>query len=164
VISTVLPGLKPSIITKTVQVLEKRLAKAGAIIVVDVQCAHDEQALNDVLKAIGTHHTELVIIFGASAITDRRDVIPAALEGLDGTIVQFGMPVDPGNLLMIGKLGSIDVLGAPGCARSPAENGFDWVLDRLLADVPVTAQDIRRMGVGGLLMEIVQRGHPRAGG
>jgi molybdenum cofactor cytidylyltransferase len=164
VISTVLPGLKPSIITKTVQVLEKRLAKAGAIIVADVQCAHDEQALNDALKAIGTHHTELVIIFGASAITDRRDVIPAALEGLGGTIVQFGMPVDPGNLLMIGKLGSVDVLGAPGCARSPAENGFDWVLDRLLADVPVTAQDIRRMGVGGLLMEIVQRGHPRAGG
>lgn len=164
VISTVLPGLKPSIVTKTVQVLEKRLAKAQATIVANVQCAHDENALRDAMQATTAQAPDLVIIFGASAITDRRDVIPAALEGQGGTIVQFGMPVDPGNLLLIGRLGSFDVLGAPGCARSPAENGFDWVLDRLLADVPVTAQDIRRMGVGGLLMEIVQRGHPRVGG
>jgi molybdenum cofactor cytidylyltransferase len=164
VISTLLPGLKPSIVTKTVQVLEKRLAKAGAVIVADVQCAHDERVLRDALQAVMLHDPELVIVFGASAITDRRDVIPAALEAEGGQIVQFGMPVDPGNLLLVGKLRGIDILGAPGCARSPAENGFDWVLDRLLADVPVTAQDIRRMGVGGLLMEIVQRGHPRVGG
>lgn len=164
VISTVLPGLKPSVVTKTVQVLEKRLAKAQASIVAHVQCAHDEHSLRDAMQAATAQAPDLVIIFGASAITDRRDVIPAALEGQGGTIVQFGMPVDPGNLLLIGRLGTFDVLGAPGCARSPAENGFDWVLDRLLADVPVTAQDIRRMGVGGLLMEIVQRGHPRVGG
>ena len=115
--------------------------------------------MQDALK----NQPELIIIFGASAITDRRDVIPAALEKQGGTITQFGMPVDPGNLLLIGKIGAVDILGAPGCARSPAENGFDWVLDRLLADIPVSAHDIRRMGVGGLLMEIVQRGHPRAG-
>ena len=163
VISTLLPGLKPSIVTKTVSVLQQRLLKASASLIADVQCAHDEGALSDALAKVMPLHPDLVIMFGASAITDRRDVIPAALEGQGGRIVQFGMPVDPGNLLLIGKLNSIDVLGAPGCARSPAENGFDWVLDRLLADVPVTAQDIRRMGVGGLLMEIVQRGHPRAG-
>jgi len=74
------------------------------------------------------------------------------------------MPVDPGNLLLLGKTRSgKKVLGAPGCARSPKENGFDWVLDRLLADVPVTPQDIRRMGAGGLLMEIVSRPQPRGG-
>ena len=50
---------------------------------------------------------------------------------------------------------------APGCARSPKENGFDWVLQRILADVPVRAADIRRMGAGGLLMEIVTRPQPR---
>lgn len=164
VISTLLPGLKPSIITKTVRVLEARLAKAQASILVDLHCAHDAGALQAALHKVLAHQPELIIIFGASAITDRRDVIPAALEAQGGHIIQFGMPVDPGNLLLIGQLGKIDVLGAPGCARSPAENGFDWVLDRLLADVPVTAQDIRRMGVGGLLMEIVQRGHPRIGG
>ena len=38
---------------------------------------------------------ELVIVFGASAITDRRDVIPAAIEAVGGRIEHFGMPVDP---------------------------------------------------------------------
>ena len=101
------------------------------------------------------------MVFGASAITDRRDVIPTAVEMAGGKIEQLGMPVDPGNLLLIASLDGKPVLGAPGCARSPKENGFDWVLQRLLAGVPVTSADIRRMGVGGLLMEIVSRGQPR---
>lgn len=164
VISTLLPGLKPTIVSKTVSVLEKRLAKAGARVVAHGQCAHDEAALRQALCDAADHKPDLIIVFGASAITDRRDVIPSALEAEGGTIVQFGMPVDPGNLLLIGALKAIPFIGAPGCARSPAENGFDWVLDRMLADIPVTAQDIRGMGVGGLLMEIVQRGHPRIGG
>jgi molybdenum cofactor cytidylyltransferase len=53
------------------------------------------------------------------------------------------------------------VLGAPGCARSPKENGFDWILARLLCGLPVTRRDITGMGVGGLLMEIVTRPQPR---
>ena len=104
---------------------------------------------------------ELVIVFGASAIADRRDVIPAAVEAVGGEIEHFGMPVDPGNLMLIGTARGQAVLGAPGCARSPKENGFDWVLMRLLAGLPVTRADITGMGVGGLLMEIVTRPQPR---
>ena len=73
------------------------------------------------------------------------------------------MPVDPGNLLLLARIGPVEVIGAPGCARSPKENGFDFVLQRLMAGVPVKALDIRRMGAGGLLMEIVSRPQPRAG-
>ena len=71
------------------------------------------------------------------------------------------MPVDPGNLLLIGNAGGVPVLGAPGCARSPVENGFDWVLMRLLAGLKVTRAELTGMGVGGLLMEIVTRPQPR---
>jgi molybdenum cofactor cytidylyltransferase len=115
------------------------------------------RAIDEVLKA----GAELVIVFGASAIADRRDVIPAAIEAVGGEIEHFGMPVDPGNLMLIGRLHGQAVLGAPGCARSPKENGFDWVLMRLLAGLPVTRADITGMGVGGLLMEIVTRPQPR---
>ena len=104
---------------------------------------------------------ELVIVFGASAIADRRDVIPAAVEAIGGAIGYFGMPVDPGNLLLIAEAQGRPVLGAPGCARSPKENGFDWVLMRLLAGLEVKGEDIAGMGVGGLLMEIVTRPQPR---
>ena len=107
--------------------------------------------------------SDVVVVFGASAITDRRDVIPAALELCGGSIEHFGMPVDPGNLLLLGALGPVPVLGAPGCARSAKENGFDWVLQRLLAGLSVNAADLRSLGVGGLLMEIGTRPQPRRG-
>jgi molybdenum cofactor cytidylyltransferase len=89
-------------------------------------------------------------------------VIPAAISDVGGAIEHFGMPVDPGNLLLIGSAGGVPVLGAPGCARSPVENGFDWVLMRLLAGLKVTRAELMGMGVGGLLMEIVTRPQPRA--
>jgi molybdenum cofactor cytidylyltransferase len=63
--------------------------------------------------------------------------------------------------MLIGKARGLPVLGAPGCARSPKENGFDWILMRLLAGLPVTRADVTGMGVGGLLMEIVTRPQPR---
>ncbi len=166
VISTVLPGLKPTVITKTLKVLETRLAPAQASIVKDVRSPHETNALASEIAALAPL-CDIVVVFGASAITDRRDVIPAALELAGGEIEQFGMPVDPGNLLLIGRMDHqgqrVHVLGAPGCARSPRENGFDWVLHRLLAGIEVTACDIRRMGAGGLLMEIVDRGQLRDG-
>jgi molybdenum cofactor cytidylyltransferase len=122
---------------------------------------HERAAVARTLGEVLRQGAELVIIFGASAIADRRDVIPAALEAVGGRIEHFGMPVDPGNLLLIGSATGRAVLGAPGCARSPKENGFDWVLMRLLAGLPVPRQDITGMGVGGLLMEIVTRPQPR---
>jgi molybdenum cofactor cytidylyltransferase len=105
---------------------------------------------------------DALIAFGASAITDRRDVIPAAVEAIGGRIERFGMPVDPGNLLLLAERHGVPIIGAPGCARSPKENGFDWVLQRVLAGVPIRDADIRAMGVGGLLMEIASRPQPRA--
>ena len=73
------------------------------------------RAIDEVLKA----GAELVIVFGASAIADRRDVIPAAVEAIGGEIEHFGMPVDPGNLMLIGRLRGQAVIGAPGLRAQP---------------------------------------------
>src|ERR1700692_863441 len=150
VVSTLLPGLAPKVIEKTLKITAERRVPHERVALA--------RALDEVLKA----GAELAIVFGASAIADRRDVIPSALEAIGGHVEHFGMPVDPGNLLMIGDANGRPVLGAPGCARSPKENGFDWVLMRLLAGLPVPREDITGLGVGGLLMEIVTRPQPRA--
>jgi molybdenum cofactor cytidylyltransferase len=160
-ISTVLPGLKPSVINKTLAVLEGRLAPSGSTVDSDQRVPHDAENVAHAIRSSLDDGAELMIIYGASAITDRRDIIPAAIEKSGGHIEHFGMPVDPGNLMLIGDVDGKIVLGAPGCARSPKENGFDWVLQRIMAGETVTRADITALGVGGLLMEIVQRGHPR---
>jgi molybdenum cofactor cytidylyltransferase len=161
IVSTLLPGLALKVVEKTLRVTAERLAPAGASIIAERRVPHDEAALAAAIKQLLGLGAELVIVFGASAIADRRDVIPAAIEHVGGAIEHFGMPVDPGNLLLIGKAGGVPVLGAPGCARSPVENGFDWVLMRLLAGLKVSRADLTGMGVGGLLMEIVTRPQPR---
>jgi molybdenum cofactor cytidylyltransferase len=161
VVSTLLPGLAPKVVDKTIRVLKDRIAPAGATIIGERQVPHDQAPLSKAIDELLRAGSELVIVFGASAIADRRDVIPAALEEVGGTIEHFGMPVDPGNLMLVGKARGISVIGAPGCARSPKENGFDWVLMRLLAGLTVAREDITGMGVGGLLMEIVTRPQPR---
>jgi molybdenum cofactor cytidylyltransferase len=162
VVSTLLPGLASKVIDKTLRVTAERLAPAGAAIIAERRVPHQETALAGAIKELLALGAELVIVFGASAIADRRDVIPAAISDIGGAIEHFGMPVDPGNLLLIGSARGVPVLGAPGCARSPVENGFDWVLMRLLAGLKVTRAELMGMGVGGLLMEIVTRPQPRA--
>jgi molybdenum cofactor cytidylyltransferase len=163
VVSTTLPGLKASVIAKTLRVLEARLKLTGARIVAQEIVPHE---VGPLAKALGRliDGSDVLIAFGASAITDRRDIIPAAIEAIGGRIERFGMPVDPGNLLLLAERLGVSIIGAPGCARSPKENGFDWVLQRVLAGVPIRGADIRAMGVGGLLMEIASRPQPRAPG
>ena len=162
VVSTVLPGLASKVIDKTLKVTQERLAPAAATIVAERRVPHEQRALARAMEEVLGAGAELVIVFGASAIADRRDVIPAAVEAIGGRIEHFGMPVDPGNLLLIAQARGCPVVGAPGCARSPKENGFDWVLMRLLAGLDVPRAAITGMGVGGLLMEIVTRPQPRA--
>ncbi len=161
VVSTMLPGLKASVVAKTIRVLEARLAPAGARIAAQEIVPHE---VGPLAKALGRliDGADAIVAFGASAITDRRDVIPAAIEAIGGRIERFGMPVDPGNLLLLAERQGVPIIGAPGCARSPKENGFDWVLQRVLTGTPIRDADIRAMGVGGLLMEIGTRPQPRA--
>ncbi len=161
-IQTRLPGLKESILDKTVEATRDRLVALSSALLLERRCEHRVAALAPEIAAAIAAGAELVLIAGASAIVDRRDVIPAAIAAAGGVIEHFGMPVDPGNLMLMGRHGGVPVLGLPGCARSPKVNGFDWVLQRLLAELPVGSGEIMRMGVGGLLADIPTRPLPRA--
>jgi molybdenum cofactor cytidylyltransferase len=160
-VSTHLPGQKPSLLDKNRSALEARLADLSGVLVFEERCAHDTASVARALRHGETSGADLLFVFGASAITDRRDVIPAGIVAAGGTIAHFGMPVDPGNLLLLGNLHDRPVVGLPSCARSPKVNGFDFVLQRLCAGFAVTGTDLMRMGVGGLLQEIPGRPQPR---
>lgn len=159
-IQTERPGLKASVLDKTARVTQGRLDRSDSSIVSEHRIAHHAGALAQILRSV-VGDCDLILIFGASAVSDPYDVIPAGIRTARGSVKRVGMPVDPGNLLVLGDLDGVPIIGAPGCARSPKENGFDWVLDRILAGLEVTDQDIAGMGVGGLLGEIAIRPAPR---
>ena len=162
-IMTRLPATKTNVLNKRRQAIAGRLEALGSRLGPVETVDHDAAA---VAAAIGRMHAagaDPVIVFAASAIVDRGDVIPAGLVAAGGDILRLGMPVDPGNLMLLGRLGSTDVIGAPSCAASPKINGFDWVLERRLAGLDVTSADVAAMGLGGLLKEIATRPQPREG-
>ena len=152
-----LPGIKESVLDSTLRVTKDRLNALGSTLISDTRCDHDNRSLSDALRRAVADAPELILVSGASAVVDRRDVIPSAIETIGGEILHFGMPVDPGNLMLIGKIGKIPVIGMPGCARSPKLNGFDWVLERLCANLDINPHEIMSMGTGGLLKDVPHR-------
>ncbi len=162
-----LPGMKESILDKTLATVAGRIEQFGSQLVSEIRCSHEQGEMAGAITQLSEASCDLILLFGASATVDRQDVAPAAVVQAGGRIDHFGMPVDPGNLLFLGeveaKAGAVSVVGMPGCARSPKLNGFDWVLWRLLAGLPVRRENITGMGGGGLLKEITERGLPRLG-
>lgn len=160
-ISTRVPGLKQSIMVKTRDVLDRRVAELGSRIVDEQRVAHEAGAVAHAITTALEKSPGIILVMGASATTDREDTIPAAIVDAGGEVEHLGMPVDPGNLLVTGVVGDVPVIGVPGCARSPKLNGLDFVLQRLCAGLRVRPTDIQAMGVGGLLQEIPTRPQQR---
>ncbi len=160
---TRLPQTKPSLIAKSEVAMRERIAALDGELGPVIVCDHAIAPVSEAILTLRAQHCHPILVFGASAIVDRGDVIPAAVAAAGGEVVHLGMPVDPGNLMMYGRLQGVPVLGVPSCARSPKVNGFDWVLERVMAGVHVAAEDIMDMGAGGLLAEIPTRPTPREG-
>ena len=160
-VQTRLPGTRDKVLDKAVSTTGKRLTSLGSTLAGERRCAHDAAEIAEALKELKGEGCDIFLVAGASAIVDRHDVIPSGIEQAGGKVIHFGMPVDPGNLLLTAELDGKPVLGLPGCAKSPKYNGFDMVLERLAAGLPVGRAEIVRMGAGGLLAEIASRPQPR---
>ncbi|MBV8456782.1 MAG: molybdopterin-binding/glycosyltransferase family 2 protein [Acetobacteraceae bacterium] len=160
-VATQLPGIKESVIEKTISVTQDRVTRLTGSLLETLRTRHEQPAVTTALHQLIDQGADLLLVVGASAVVDRRDVGPAAIVEAGGEILHFGMPVDPGNLICLGRIGERPALVLPGCARSPKLNGIDFVLPRLFAGLPVTPADIMALGVGGLLAEAEARGLPR---
>jgi molybdenum cofactor cytidylyltransferase len=158
---------KSSMLAKMRNSVVQRLEPLGGTLVAEAVVPHQEAPLAAALATLlaGAAKPDLLLVSGAAATVDREDVVPAAVVLAGGTVLHAGMPVDPGNLLVLARLPiagqACPVVGIPTCARSPKLNGFDFVLRRFAAGMPVTSQHLMAMGVGGLLTEIENRPMPR---
>ena len=161
-VMTRLPGLKPSILAGTAEATGNRVAGLGGTMLPPIECPHAEAPIAAALQALIADGADILLVAGASAVVDRRDVGPAGIVAAGGEIRHFGMPVDPGNLICLGRIGARPALVLPGCARSPKLNGIDWVLARLFAGEDVDGPAMTGMGVGGLLKDVTVRPLPRA--
>ncbi len=160
-IQTTLPHTQAALLEKGRTVTNARLRALGVGPAEGQKCTHDAGAIAKELEKARAEGCDIALVLGASAITDRRDIVPEAVSAAGGSITRLGLPVDPGNLTLLAKLGEMHILGVPGSARSPREHGFDWVLQRLMAGIPPADEDFPAMAIGGLLKDIPGRPTPR---
>ena len=143
------------VLEKTIFVTKDRLTKCGINNFFEKKCEHSVEALSSKIRESMDENVDIILIFGATAITDIDDIVPKSIRKNDGRVTRLGMPVEPGNLMLLGNLKksnkNIPVVGMPGCARSPKENGVDWILWRLFSEIDVSSEEINDMGNGGLL-------------
>ncbi|MBW1831905.1 MAG: molybdopterin-binding/glycosyltransferase family 2 protein [Deltaproteobacteria bacterium] len=158
---TELPGVSQSLLERASRAQRARLSALGSRVRREVRCEHSTDAVARAIDTLREEGCDPILLLGASAIVDRGDVIPSGLKKAGGEVVHLGMPVDPGNLLMVGTLGESTVFGLPGCARSLNPSGFDHVLRRFFIGEPIDSALISGLGVGGLLKEIPDRPMPR---
>lgn len=129
----------------------RRLQDLGSHLGLVQRCPHRVDAVALALREVLAAGCSLILISGTTVPKDRADTVPAAIVAAGGEIIHFGMPVEPGNMLLLARIGSASVIVLPGCARSQRSNGLDWVLQRMLAGLPMGAGQIMGMGVGGLI-------------
>ena len=156
-LQTTIDSTKESVLAKTRRVTEARLAAVGIEIVREIRLPHRREAIAAALHDVRPAAPDLILLAGAVAVGDENDEAPAGIRDGGGAIERVGMPVDPGNLLVLGRLENAVCVVLPGCAKSPQAGGFDLLLPRLAAGLPVSAADVAALGAGGLLREIVDR-------
>jgi hypothetical protein len=145
--------------------LAKRIETLGSrlewIEFVPLEDESGESALAGAIARLVADGAGLVLLAGETAIVDRQDIAPRAIERAGGAVEAFGAPVDPGNLLLLAYVGDVPVVGAPGCARSRKPNVVDELLPRLLSGERVRRRDLALLGTGGLLEDDPERPMPR---
>lgn len=146
--------------------LRLRLEALGSTISrVDFVPLEDVSGEDDLASAIRRQidsGLDMLILAGETAIMDRHDIAPRAVENAGGEVTCYGAPVDPGNLLMLAYHGRVPIMGAPGCARSPKQNIVDLLLPRLLAGDQLSRTHIVELGHGGLMEDVPERPSPRS--
>src|SRR5690606_2735653 len=86
VISTILPSTKESMLTRSEQVMESRLSRYGNESNHLRRCPHHEDNIAANIRELDEEGCDMIFIFGASAITDRGDIIPMGIVEAGGKI------------------------------------------------------------------------------
>jgi molybdopterin biosynthesis enzyme len=150
-ITTGSEAAREKVISDFTPALRDRLANYNSNLVEGPYVPEDEAEISEALQWALTSGAELILIAGETSIMDSDDITPRAIKAVGGEIIQYGVPAEPGNLLLLAYQNEVPILGAPGCAKSKNYNVVDMVLPRLVAGERLTRSDLIELGHGGLL-------------
>jgi len=144
-------------------VLLEKLAEYDTEVIDHVILGDDPQSITGRIHAMIRGGANLVLCSGGMSV-DPDDRTPLAIKNTGAEIVSYGAPVLPGAMFLLAYYqGRIPVMGLPGCVMYAKRTIFDLVLPRVLADIKVTAEDLARLGHGGLCLNCEPCTYPNCG-
>lgn len=93
---------------------------------------------------------DLVIFTGGMSV-DPDDITPRAIRKTGANVIVQGIPMQPGNMLMVARDGDTYLMGVPGASIHSKVTSFDYFLPRIFARIDLKKEDFIEMAEGGLL-------------
>ena len=143
-------------------VLVGKLSEYGCEMTYHKTCDDDPAGITAAILEAKAAGCELIFTTGGMSV-DPDDRTPLAIKNTGAEIITYGAPVLPGAMFLVSYLDGVPVCGLPGCVMYAKRTIFDLLLPRLLADDPITAEDIARLGEGGLCLGCTECHWPNCG-
>ena len=133
-------------------VIEDKLAEYGISVTRHVTLADDPAAITAAIQDMLAQGVDMVFCTGGMSV-DPDDQTPLAIKNTGARIVSYGAPVLPGAMFLLAYTDDgRPVAGLPGCVMYSKRTIFDLVLPSLAAGVEVVADELTRLGEGGLCL------------
>ena len=130
-------------------VLRAKVAPFGGRVLGVTKCPDDLAAIESAARAFLAEGAALIFFTGGMSV-DPDDLTPAAIRATGAEVVTQGVPVQPGNMLMLAYLGDTALVGVPGAAMHHQTTALDVILPRIFVGDKLTAEDFADLGEGGL--------------
>ncbi|MDQ1472843.1 MAG: hypothetical protein QOJ99_4323 [Bryobacterales bacterium] len=132
-------------------VLRQKLERFGLRAHQSVAVLENEEHVSRGLQQLLRTKPAGILIASTTAPAGPDDVVGRAMERIGCQIERFLVPVEPGNLLLMGYKDDTPILSAPGCFRSLKPNVIDLLLPPVMARYRVSTWELACLGHGGLL-------------
>lgn len=133
-------------------VIEDKLAEYGIAVTQHVTLADDPAAITAAIQDMLAQGVDMVFCTGGMSV-DPDDQTPLAIKNTGARIVSYGAPVLPGAMFLLSYTDDgRPVAGLPGCVMYSKRTIFDLVLPSLAAGVEINADELTRLGEGGLCL------------
>lgn len=132
-------------------VLEKKLKEYEAEIYRHEILPDDPAMLTQKILDAKEEGAQLILCTGGMSV-DPDDKTPLAIKNTGADIISYGAPVLPGAMMLVSYLDGVPVLGLPGCVMYSKRTIFDLLLPRVMANDPISKDDLCALGEGGLCL------------
>ena len=145
------------------QVLRQKLKEYDTEIVGEILCDDNPEKITAAILQLIYDGADMVLCTGGMSV-DPDDRTPLAIKNTGAKVISYGAPVLPGAMFMLSYYdGHLPIVGLPGCVMYAKRTIFDLILPRLMADDPVTAEDLAALGEGGLCLNCAVCTFPNCG-